>query len=108
MTTIRLAMPGDAVAIAEIYNQGIEDRGATFETVLRTPDDIAPRLVEDGPYPTLVATDGHPVLGWASLSSAGRGHRRARHRREHVRCVLFRRPPSEEAERCFGRATCRQ
>jgi L-amino acid N-acyltransferase YncA len=69
MTIIRLATPDDASAIAEIYNQGIEERGATFETVLRTTGDIAPRLSADGRYPTLVATDGQRVLGWASLSS---------------------------------------
>jgi phosphinothricin acetyltransferase len=38
--TIRPAEPRDAAAMADIYNEGIEDRIATFETVLRTPADI--------------------------------------------------------------------
>ena len=32
---IRPAVAADAAAIAEIYNQGIEDRVATLETALR-------------------------------------------------------------------------
>lgn len=36
----RPATISDAESIAEIYNQGIEDRVATFETRLRTPADI--------------------------------------------------------------------
>lgn len=36
----RLARPADAPRIARIYNEGIEDRVATFETELRTPDTI--------------------------------------------------------------------
>jgi L-amino acid N-acyltransferase YncA len=34
----RLAGPDDAAAIARIYNQGIEDRVATFETEPRSPE----------------------------------------------------------------------
>lgn len=37
----RAAMPADAAAIAEIYNQGIADRIATFETRLRTAEEVA-------------------------------------------------------------------
>jgi phosphinothricin acetyltransferase len=37
---LRLATPDDATAIATIYNQGIEDRVTTFETRLRTPQEI--------------------------------------------------------------------
>jgi len=36
----RPATPADAAAIAEIYNQGIADRIATFETEPRTPAEI--------------------------------------------------------------------
>ena len=39
--TTRIAKPADAAAITAIYNQGIADRIATFETEPRTPDDIA-------------------------------------------------------------------
>ena len=37
----RPATPADAAAIALIYNQGIADRVATFETEPRSPEDIA-------------------------------------------------------------------
>jgi len=40
--TARPATPEDAEAIARIYNQGIEDRVATFEMRLRTAADIRP------------------------------------------------------------------
>ena len=59
---IRAAQPGDAGSIAEIYNQGIEERSSTFETRLRTPDDFA--LMEP---PFLVAEESGSVLGWARL-----------------------------------------
>ena len=40
----RLADAQDAAAIAVIYNQGIEDRQATFETQPRTADAVAELL----------------------------------------------------------------
>lgn len=39
--TTRPATPADAPAIAAIYNQGIADRIATFETEPRSPEEIA-------------------------------------------------------------------
>jgi len=62
-------MQGDAAAIAGIYNQGIEDRGATFETEPRTPEFIAAKLAERDRFPVLVAVDGDEVVGWAALSA---------------------------------------
>jgi L-amino acid N-acyltransferase YncA len=59
----------DAEVIASIYNQGIADRGATFETELRTATDIAAKLVERERYPLLVITEDDAVLGWAGLST---------------------------------------
>ena len=59
----------DAPAIARIYNQGIEERGATFETELRTPADIASRLAEADRFPMLVADEDGTILGWAGLTS---------------------------------------
>ena len=57
--TTRLARDGDAEAIAEIYNQGIEERIATFETYLRTAADIRSALAERATrYPTVVAERG--------------------------------------------------
>ena len=54
----------DATAIARIYNEGIEDRLATFETEPRTEADIGEWL-EDG-IPLVVAEDGDGVVAWAA------------------------------------------
>ena len=48
----RPALPGDAAAIARIYNEGIEDRIATFETRPRSPADIEGWF--DGAHPVVV------------------------------------------------------
>ena len=69
LLTIRPAAHDDAAAIAGIYNQGIADRGATFETEPRTPEDIRARLQDGGRFPLLVAEDAGTVIGWAGLSS---------------------------------------
>ena len=66
MVTVRPAAAGDAEAIAAIYNEGIEDRVATFETRLRTPAEIAESLA--GPLPCLVADDDGVVLGFARVT----------------------------------------
>jgi phosphinothricin acetyltransferase len=50
---VRPASPADATRIAQIYNQGIDDRGATFETDHRTTDQIL-LWFEQG-YPVFVA-----------------------------------------------------
>jgi len=64
----RLATTDDAEAIARIYNQGIEDRVATFETRLRTPDDILEWF--DGVHPVVVVEDSEgEVIGFASTST---------------------------------------
>lgn len=68
--TIRPAEEHDAAAIAEIYNQGILGRQATFETRLRTPEDILATLrAGRGRYPFLVAELDGRVAGWASVST---------------------------------------
>jgi phosphinothricin acetyltransferase len=63
----RIAVPADAAAIARIYNEGIEDRGGTFETRLRTPADVAAWF--DGVHPIVVVEDGPDVVGFASTST---------------------------------------
>lgn len=63
----RRATQADAGAIAEIYNQGIEDRIATFETRPRTTEDVESWF--DGTHPIVVATEGGQVVGFASTSS---------------------------------------
>ncbi|HYB41445.1 MAG TPA: arsinothricin resistance N-acetyltransferase ArsN1 family A [Candidatus Methylomirabilis sp.] len=67
---IRLATPEDAAAICAIYNQGIEDRIATLETELRTPEERRQWLGARGAHhPVLVAEQGGSVIAWASLNS---------------------------------------
>ena len=66
---VRDARPDDAVAIARIYNQGIEDRVATLETILRGADEREQWLAARGSrHPVLVAVDDGIVVGWASLN----------------------------------------
>src|SRR5687768_15093967 len=68
--TIRPARHDDAAAIAEIYNQGILGRQATFETRLRTDDDMLESLESAaGSFPYLVAEVDGVVAGWASVSA---------------------------------------
>ena len=62
--TARRAERRDAPAVTEIYNQGIEDRIATFETEPRTPADILPWF--DHAYAFVsVADEGGEVTGYA-------------------------------------------
>lgn len=51
----RPARPEDAAEMARIYNQGIADRTATFETPPRTESDV--RAWSDGLHPLLSACD---------------------------------------------------
>jgi phosphinothricin acetyltransferase len=70
MTTIRPAALTDAAAIAAIHNQGIADRGATFDTTPRSVTDLVERLADVGRHPVLVAEDAAGrVVGWAGLGS---------------------------------------
>jgi phosphinothricin acetyltransferase len=65
----RLAEFRDATAIAEIYNQGIEDRLATFETAPRSAEAIEALLAaRAGRYPAVVVEDSDRVLGFAWTS----------------------------------------
>jgi phosphinothricin acetyltransferase len=68
--SVRLAVPGDAAAIASIYNEGIDDRVATFETVHRTAEQIAATLARKAArYPTVVVERGGQVVAWAGAGS---------------------------------------
>ena len=60
---IRAATAADASAIAGIYNEGIEDRLATFETDYRSAADIV-QWLEEG-LPLVVAEDEGEVVAWA-------------------------------------------
>lgn len=63
----RPASPDDADRIAQIYNEGIEDRVGTFETRPRTPGDI--RAWFDGRHPIVVVQDGGEIIAFASTSN---------------------------------------
>ncbi len=66
---IRRARSGDARAICDIYNEGIEDRIATLETRLRTGDEQRAWLKSrDARHPVIVAERDATVVGWGSLN----------------------------------------
>jgi L-amino acid N-acyltransferase YncA len=67
MVTVRAAAAGDEEAIAAIYNEGIADRVATFETRPRTAAEIAESLA--APLPCLVAVEDGEVLGFARVTA---------------------------------------
>ena len=64
----RAARREDGEAIASIYNQGIEDRVATFETRPRTAADVDGWF--DGAYPCVVVTLGERIVAFASTKQA--------------------------------------
>jgi phosphinothricin acetyltransferase len=63
----RRATPDDAPMIAQIYNQGIADRVATFETSPRAIADV--RAWFDGAHPIVVVEDDQAILAFASTST---------------------------------------
>lgn len=69
MTTAqaRPADEGDAAAMARIYNEGIADRVATFETQPRTAADVARWF--DGVHPIVVVEWGGEIVAFASTST---------------------------------------
>lgn len=66
--TTRPAHPDDAQVLATIYNQGISDRIATFETRLRNRDDML-ATITNPTYPCVVACVADEVVAFASTSS---------------------------------------
>jgi phosphinothricin acetyltransferase len=78
--TVRLATVEDAAAICRIYNQGIEDRVATLETELRTPDERRTWLTSRSPrHPVIVAEERAPERAGEAV---GRAPERAGEARE--------------------------
>jgi L-amino acid N-acyltransferase YncA len=68
--TSRLAGAADAEAIARIYNQGIAERVATFETEPRTTAQIAAQIAEKGDrFPTVVVERDGQVVAWATAGA---------------------------------------
>jgi L-amino acid N-acyltransferase YncA len=64
---IRPARPADTRAVADIYNEGIETRLATFETEPRSAPDVEAWLAAGERLPLLVAEEDGVVLGWARI-----------------------------------------
>ena len=63
----RRATPADAPMIAQIYNQGIADRVATFETSPRSAEDVLAWF--DGAHPVVVVEDDQAIVAFASTST---------------------------------------
>jgi phosphinothricin acetyltransferase len=63
----RIATTDDAAAMARIYNDGIADRIATFETKLRTAEDV--RAWFDDVHPIVVVEDVGQVIAFVSTST---------------------------------------
>jgi L-amino acid N-acyltransferase YncA len=63
--TIRPARPADAAEIARIYNRGIAERVATFETREKTPDELA-ALIQSGAL-ALVAERARDILAFVKV-----------------------------------------
>jgi L-amino acid N-acyltransferase YncA len=67
---VRLARDDDAEAIARIYNQGIAERIATFETEPRSTNEVAALLRKKGEhFPTVVVEDAGQVVAFAWVGS---------------------------------------
>ena len=65
----RPATGRDAADIARIWNEGIDDRVATFETEPRTAEGIARWMQEKEPrYPSIVVERDGSVVAWAAAS----------------------------------------
>jgi len=62
----RAATADDAPAIARVYNEGIQDRVATFETRPRSADNI--REWFDGVHPIVVVEEQNEVVAFAATS----------------------------------------
>lgn len=62
----RFATPEDAEAIARIYNQGIEERIATFETRPRSAEDIRSWFGEA--HPVVAVEEDGGILAFAATS----------------------------------------
>jgi L-amino acid N-acyltransferase YncA len=63
----RRATPEDSDAIARIYNEGIADRVATFETRLRSAEDVHAWF--DGVHPVVVVEGDGEIVAFAATFS---------------------------------------
>ncbi len=67
MLHARDATPADAAPIAGIYNEGLADGVATFETRPRSAEEIA--VWFDGVHPIVVVEDDGAIIAFASTST---------------------------------------
>ena len=66
---VRAARVEDAAEIARIYNEGIAERVATFETEPRSAERMAKTLAERASrYPTVVVERDGRIVAWAGAS----------------------------------------
>jgi L-amino acid N-acyltransferase YncA len=66
---IRPARVEDAKEIARIYNQGVQDRAATFDDAYVTPEERYLWLVaRPDRFPVLIGEVKHTMMGWSSLA----------------------------------------
>jgi L-amino acid N-acyltransferase YncA len=63
----RDATPADATEIAAIYNEGIADRTATFETRERSTAEVVAWF--DGRHPLIVVERGDRIVGFATTTA---------------------------------------
>jgi L-amino acid N-acyltransferase YncA len=70
--TVRPARPDDAEALARIYNQGISERVATFQTRHQEASVIAAEIERGGIV--MVAEREREVLGWARVGAYDDAH----------------------------------
>jgi phosphinothricin acetyltransferase len=75
MATIRHAEPGDASAIADVWNPVIRDTLVTFNSVERSADEIAAMIDETRAqgHAWLVVTEEGRLIGFASFSQFRKG-----------------------------------
>lgn len=64
--SVRAAVAADAPAIARIYNEGIADRTATFETRPRSADEVAAWFRTR--FPTVVVEEDVGIVAFAATS----------------------------------------
>ncbi len=64
---VRSATAPDAAVIASIYNQGVEERSATFETTLLGAEDVLAWF--DGVHPVVVVESDDDVVAFARTSA---------------------------------------
>jgi L-amino acid N-acyltransferase YncA len=64
---IRAAGKQDAAVIARIYNEGIEDRRATFQAKAVGDDHFDHAIAAGGEYPLLVAERDGRVVAWGAV-----------------------------------------